>query len=161
MVFPFSFLGLFCDVSCLGYKEAEASLKVLVLSGWLGIHITFLPFFESNSNLQPYSFTDPVRRRCSVLQWNPDVATQLIVASDEDNSPYLRVFFFVWLTFAIIPVCMLVLLELTGVCIQMWDLRNIMSPVKEFSGHTKGIQIYDEQLFIILPCELTTYYLVN
>ncbi|KAL0349373.1 UNVERIFIED_CONTAM: protein transport protein SEC31B [Sesamum angustifolium] len=37
------------------------------------------------------SFSDSVRRRCSVLQWNPDVATQLIVASDEDSSPTLRV----------------------------------------------------------------------
>ncbi|KAL1564370.1 Protein transport protein Sec31B [Salvia divinorum] len=57
------------------------------------------------------SFSDSVRRRCSVLQWNPDVATQLIVASDEDSSPSLR----------------------------MWDVRNIMSPVKEFVGHTKGV----------------------
>ncbi|KAK6120829.1 hypothetical protein DH2020_045434 [Rehmannia glutinosa] len=35
-------------------------------------------------------FSDSIRRRCSVMQWNPDVATQLIVASDEDSSPSLR-----------------------------------------------------------------------
>ncbi|KAL2461198.1 Protein transport protein SEC31B [Abeliophyllum distichum] len=57
------------------------------------------------------SFTDSIRRRCSVLQWNPDVATQLIVASDEDSSPSLR----------------------------LWDMRNVISPVKEFVGHTKGV----------------------
>ncbi|KAK8481088.1 hypothetical protein V6N13_046023 [Hibiscus sabdariffa] len=57
------------------------------------------------------SFADSVRRRCSVLQWHPDVATQLVVASDEDDSPTLR----------------------------LWDMRNIMSPVKEFVGHTKGV----------------------
>ncbi|GLT51506.1 hypothetical protein SLA2020_249120 [Shorea laevis] len=57
------------------------------------------------------SFSDSVRRRCSVLQWNPDLATQLIVSSDEDDSPSLR----------------------------LWDMRNIMSPVKEFAGHTKGV----------------------
>ncbi|CAN4080604.1 unnamed protein product [Withania somnifera] len=57
------------------------------------------------------SFTDSVKRRCSVLQWHPDVATQLIVASDEDGSPALR----------------------------LWDMRNILSPVKEFVGHTKGV----------------------
>ncbi|XP_060217414.1 protein transport protein SEC31 homolog B isoform X2 [Lycium barbarum] len=57
------------------------------------------------------SFTDSVRRRCSVLQWHPDVATQLIVASDEDGSPALR----------------------------LWDMRNVLSPVKEFVGHTKGV----------------------
>lgn len=57
------------------------------------------------------SFSDSVRRRCSVLQWNPDLATQLVVASDEDSSPTLR----------------------------LWDMRNIMSPVKEFAGHTRGV----------------------
>ncbi|XP_031267395.1 protein transport protein SEC31 homolog B [Pistacia vera] len=57
------------------------------------------------------SFTDSIRRRCSVLQWNPDVATQLVVASDEDGSPALR----------------------------LWDMRNVMSPVREFVGHTKGV----------------------
>ncbi|XP_057498438.1 protein transport protein SEC31 homolog B-like isoform X2 [Actinidia eriantha] len=57
------------------------------------------------------SFSDSNRRRGSVLQWHPDVATQLIVASDDDNSPSLR----------------------------LWDMRNIMSPVKEFVGHTKGV----------------------
>ncbi|XP_052192454.1 LOW QUALITY PROTEIN: protein transport protein SEC31 homolog B-like [Diospyros lotus] len=57
------------------------------------------------------SFSDSNRRRCSVLQWHPDVATQLIVASDDDNSPSLR----------------------------LWDMRNIMSPVREFVGHTKGV----------------------
>ncbi|CAM8961850.1 unnamed protein product [Rhodiola kirilowii] len=57
------------------------------------------------------SFPDPNRRRCSVLQWNPDVATQLVVASDDDTSPSIR----------------------------LWDMRNIMSPVTEFVGHTKGV----------------------
>ncbi|KAK9141413.1 hypothetical protein Scep_011094 [Stephania cephalantha] len=57
------------------------------------------------------SFTDSNRRRCSVLQWNPDAVTQLIVASDDDASPSLR----------------------------LWDVRNTISPVKEFLGHTKGV----------------------
>ena len=37
------------------------------------------------------SFADSVRRRCSVLQWNPDIATQIMVASDDDSSPTLKV----------------------------------------------------------------------
>ncbi|KAI4323465.1 hypothetical protein L6164_023067 [Bauhinia variegata] len=57
------------------------------------------------------SFSDSVRRRCSVLQWNPDVATQLVVASDEDSSPSLR----------------------------LWDMRNTMTPIKEFVGHSRGV----------------------
>ena len=46
-----------------------------------------------------------------MLQWNPEVATQLVVASDDDRSPTL----------------------------QMWDLRNSVSPLKEFVGHSKVI----------------------
>ncbi|KAI3739788.1 hypothetical protein L2E82_30199 [Cichorium intybus] len=57
------------------------------------------------------SFSDSVRRRCSVLQWHPDFATQLIVASDDDNSPSLR----------------------------LWDMRNTMTPMRELVGHTKGV----------------------
>ncbi|XP_052211325.1 protein transport protein SEC31 homolog B-like [Diospyros lotus] len=57
------------------------------------------------------SFSDSNRRRGSVLQWHPDMATQLIVASDDDSSPSLR----------------------------LWDMRNIMSPVREFVGHNRGV----------------------
>ncbi|KAL5678341.1 hypothetical protein ACJX0J_014472, partial [Zea mays] len=57
------------------------------------------------------SFSDSNRRKCSVLQWNPDMSTQLIVASDDDNSPSLRV----------------------------WDVRKTISPVREFVGHSKGV----------------------
>lgn len=58
------------------------------------------------------SFTDPnSRRRCSALQWNPEVATQLIVASDDDRSPSL----------------------------QIWDLRNSISPARELVAHSKGV----------------------
>ncbi|PKU77187.1 protein transport protein SEC31 homolog B [Dendrobium catenatum] len=57
------------------------------------------------------SFSDSTRRRCSVLQWNPEVSTQLIIASDDDSSPALRV----------------------------WDVRKTIYPVREFVGHTKGV----------------------
>ncbi|KAF5764569.1 putative transcription factor WD40-like family [Helianthus annuus] len=57
------------------------------------------------------SFSDSVRRRCSVLQWHPDFATQLIVASDDDTAPSLR----------------------------LWDMRNTMTPLRELVGHTKGV----------------------
>ncbi|PRW34057.1 transport SEC31-like protein B isoform A [Chlorella sorokiniana] len=58
------------------------------------------------------SFKDPSgRKRCSAIQWNPEVATQLMVASDDDMSPAL----------------------------QLWDLRNSVSPVREYHGHAKGV----------------------
>ncbi|CAN0917255.1 Protein transport protein SEC31 homolog B [Linum grandiflorum] len=57
------------------------------------------------------SVSDPMGRRSSVVQWHPDVATQLVVASDDDSSPTLK----------------------------LWDMRNILEPVKEFVGHTKGV----------------------
>ena len=55
------------------------------------------------------------QRRASALQWNPEVATQLVVASDDDRSPTL----------------------------QMWDLRNSVSPLKEFVGHSKVRKQYN------------------
>lgn len=58
------------------------------------------------------SFKDPGgRRRCSSVAWNPEVATQLVVASDDDASPAL----------------------------QLWDLRNSVSPLMEMHGHSKGV----------------------
>ena len=41
--------------------------------------------------LQFDSVSDSMSRRSSVLQWHPDVATQLFVASDDDSSPTLKV----------------------------------------------------------------------
>lgn len=46
---------------------------------------------------------------CSGLAWNPDVATQLIVASEDDRMPV----------------------------IQMWDLRFATSPLKVLENHTR------------------------
>jgi len=46
-----------------------------------------------------------------VLQWNPEVATQLIVGSDDDMAPAL----------------------------QLWDLRNSVSPLRELRGHRAGV----------------------
>eukprot|EP00163_Fabomonas_tropica_P033726 TRINITY_DN9004_c0_g1_i2.p1 TRINITY_DN9004_c0_g1~~TRINITY_DN9004_c0_g1_i2.p1 ORF type:complete len:1069 (-),score=197.63 TRINITY_DN9004_c0_g1_i2:94-3300(-) len=58
------------------------------------------------------SFSDPkTKHRCSALAWNPEVATQIIIASNDDESPVL----------------------------QIWDLRNSLSPIKDLTGHTKGI----------------------
>ena len=57
------------------------------------------------------SFGDPTRTRGSAFAWHPNVATQLVVASEDDRHPSL----------------------------QLWDLRNSSSPIREFTGHTSGV----------------------
>ncbi|XP_047228524.1 protein transport protein Sec31A isoform X4 [Girardinichthys multiradiatus] len=51
------------------------------------------------------------RMRCSGLAWNPEVATQLVLASEDDRLPV----------------------------IQMWDLRFATSPLKILEHHTRGV----------------------
>uniref|UniRef100_A0A3P9PYD7 Protein transport protein Sec31A n=1 Tax=Poecilia reticulata TaxID=8081 RepID=A0A3P9PYD7_POERE len=50
------------------------------------------------------------RMHCSGLAWNPEVATQLVLASEDDRLPV----------------------------IQMWDLRFASSPLKILEHHTRG-----------------------
>ncbi|GAU97813.1 hypothetical protein RvY_09044 [Ramazzottius varieornatus] len=51
------------------------------------------------------------RTRYRAIEWNPDIATQLALASDDDHYP----------------------------CVQIWDLRNASSALKTLEGHTRGI----------------------
>uniref|UniRef100_A0A8C1YV89 Protein transport protein Sec31A n=1 Tax=Cyprinus carpio TaxID=7962 RepID=A0A8C1YV89_CYPCA len=51
------------------------------------------------------------RMHCSGLAWNPEVATQLVLASEDDRMPV----------------------------IQMWDLRFATSPLKVLESHTRGV----------------------
>ena len=47
--------------------------------------------------------------KCKVLAWHPEVATQLVLASEEDHTP----------------------------AIQLWDLRFATSPLKTLQRHQK------------------------
>nr|XP_023663915.1 protein transport protein Sec31A-like isoform X2 [Paramormyrops kingsleyae] len=51
------------------------------------------------------------RMHCSGMLWHPDVATQLVLASEDDRLPV----------------------------IQMWDLRFATSPLKVLENHTRGV----------------------
>ncbi|XP_064175110.1 protein transport protein Sec31A isoform X1 [Anguilla rostrata] len=51
------------------------------------------------------------RMHCSAMLWHPEVATQLVLASEDDRLPV----------------------------IQMWDLRFATSPLKVLENHTRGI----------------------
>jgi protein transport protein SEC31 len=59
-----------------------------------------------------FNFADKTRKlRCSSLAWNPENATQLAVASDDDGLPV----------------------------VQIWDLRTAVAPLRQLEGHTAGI----------------------
>jgi len=49
--------------------------------------------------------------RCRAMAWNPDDPTQLIIASEDDSTPV----------------------------IEIWDLKITHSPLKELTGHSKGV----------------------
>ncbi|XP_060043948.1 protein transport protein Sec31A isoform X14 [Erinaceus europaeus] len=51
------------------------------------------------------------RMHCSGLAWHPDVATQMVLASEDDRSPV----------------------------VQMWDLRFASSPLRVLENHARGI----------------------
>jgi protein transport protein SEC31 len=51
------------------------------------------------------------KKRYSSLAWNPELSTQLVTASEDDNLPV----------------------------IELWDLRKAYAPVREYHGHTKGV----------------------
>lgn len=104
------------------------------------------------------SFSESIKRRCSVLQWNPDVATQLVVASDEDSSPALRVMgSLLQSLFFFSRIALQTMWMYNDVCTQLWDMRNTMSPVKEFVGHTKGMALHNMILYCIFIDVLPIY----
>lgn len=49
------------------------------------------------------------------MSWNPKVATQVCIASEDDQNPL----------------------------IQLWDLRYAASPVKNFIGHQKYVYLFN------------------
>ncbi|NWI90384.1 SC31B protein, partial [Pitta sordida] len=51
------------------------------------------------------------RMHCSGMAWHPEVATQLVLASEDDRLPV----------------------------IQIWDLRFATSPLSQLEGHTRGV----------------------
>ena len=81
---------------------------------------------------KPYSnvCTRP-RMRSRTCCWNPDDAVQFAVASEDDRFP-------------VVQVCRAgsYLIELCH-SMQLWDLRSAYSPIKELTGHTRGILSMD------------------
>jgi protein transport protein SEC31 len=95
------------DISCVAWNRkvthimASTSHNGLSVVWDLKLKKPVINFTNSNNRSQ----------RNSVIAWNPEQATQIIVASEDDNYPFM----------------------------QVWDLRNAFAPVKELAGHQKGI----------------------
>lgn len=95
------------DISCVAWNRkvthimASTSHNGLSVVWDLKLKKPVINFTNSNNRSQ----------RNSVIAWNPEQATQIIVASEDDSYPFM----------------------------QIWDLRNAFAPVKELSGHQKGI----------------------
>uniref|UniRef100_A0A8C4UFF5 SEC31 homolog B, COPII coat complex component n=1 Tax=Falco tinnunculus TaxID=100819 RepID=A0A8C4UFF5_FALTI len=54
---------------------------------------------------------NPFQMHCSGMAWHPEVATQLVLSSEDDRLPV----------------------------IQIWDLRFATSPLSQLEGHTRGV----------------------
>jgi len=95
------------DISCVAWNRkvthimASTSHNGLSVVWDLKLKKPVINFTNSNNRNQ----------RNSVIAWNPEVATQIIVCSEDDSYPLM----------------------------QIWDLRNASAPVKELAGHEKGI----------------------
>jgi hypothetical protein len=86
-----------CNATSVGAQECALmgcrSLQGLQLAGDLcGVTLSHgcLPLAQSQTLCRRLRSLCS-QRRCSVVQWNPEVATQLLVASDDDRSPTLQV----------------------------------------------------------------------
>ncbi|CAF0785032.1 unnamed protein product [Brachionus calyciflorus] len=55
------------------------------------------------------------KMKAKMVAWHPDIATQMCLSSDDDQSPYL----------------------------QIWDLRFATSPVRVLEGHQRGILAFE------------------
>ena len=60
-------------------------------------------------------------QRYSAVAWHPSVATQVVVACEDDHSPVL----------------------------QQWDLRNNLAPVHEYEGHSKACDFCSGPCFMV------------
>ncbi|XP_047741415.1 protein transport protein Sec31A isoform X2 [Hyalella azteca] len=72
--------------------------------------------FDLRKSTSIVQISDAVSRmKASTVCWHPSVATQMVIASEDD---------------------------LTPVC-QVWDLRFASAPLKQFDGHQRGVQKLD------------------
>eukprot|EP01135_Chromosphaera_perkinsii_P003316 Nk52_evm16s240 gene=Nk52_evmTU16s240 len=94
------------DITCVRWnKSVEYILGSTSINGTATV-------WDLRTSRPVISISDPNNMfRCKCIEWNPDVATLLTTASEDDRVPVIRV----------------------------WDLRNAYSPVKNLEKHSRGI----------------------
>ncbi|XP_051972394.1 protein transport protein Sec31A-like isoform X5 [Xyrauchen texanus] len=94
------------DISCVAWnRQAQHILASATPSGKASV-------WDLRKNDLIIKISDHSNRmHCSGMAWNPEVATQLVLASEDDRMPV----------------------------IQMWDLRFATSPLKVLENHTRGV----------------------
>ncbi|KAK7080804.1 Protein transport protein Sec31A [Halocaridina rubra] len=93
------------DVSCVSFNKQVAHILGSTYAG----HCVMWDLRKQTSII---SISDTVSRmKAKNMCWNPSVATQLLLASDDDATPWA----------------------------QLWDLRYANQPIKTLQGHQRGI----------------------
>ncbi|XP_042223332.1 protein transport protein Sec31A-like isoform X3 [Homarus americanus] len=104
-IIPGKKLSLGADVSCVEFNRQVEHIFASTCAG----HCVVWDLRKHSSIM---TISDTVSRmKASNVIWNPNVATQLLLASDNDLTPWA----------------------------QVWDLRYATSPLKTLEGHQRGI----------------------
>ncbi|KAI3629369.1 hypothetical protein MIR68_012574 [Amoeboaphelidium protococcarum] len=93
------------DLSCLAWNKKVAHILGSASSNGNAV------IWDLKSRRELLHLANPTKRAFTSIAWNPDEATQIMTASDDDINP----------------------------SIYLWDLRNAHAPMKTLSGHTKGV----------------------
>ncbi|XP_070545254.1 protein transport protein Sec31A-like isoform X2 [Ptychodera flava] len=94
------------DISCLAWNRQVQHILASTSPGGRSV------VWDLRKNEPIIKVTDHSSRiRCKAVAWHPEVATQLVLASEDDHTPV----------------------------IQMWDLRFATSPLKVLENHQRGV----------------------
>ncbi|MPC61685.1 Protein transport protein Sec31A [Portunus trituberculatus] len=104
-IIPGKKLSLGADVTCVEFNRQVEHIFASTCAG----HCVVWDLRKQSSIM---TISDTVSRmKTSNVIWNPHVATQLLLSSDNDLTPWA----------------------------QMWDLRYATSPIKTLEGHQRGV----------------------
>ncbi|XP_077999565.1 protein transport protein Sec31A-like isoform X2 [Glandiceps talaboti] len=94
------------DISCLAWNRQVQHILASTSPGGRSV------VWDLRKNEPIIKVTDHSSRiRCKAVAWHPEVATQMVLASEDDHAPV----------------------------IQMWDLRFATSPLKTLENHQRGV----------------------